>query len=189
MYTPARTASYVLLTLGCADLVALNVLLAPRLSARAAPCPPPVVVMEAAPAPKPLPPSVPVSPPPAAPAPAPRETPPAPVQAASDIIFDFGVRRYTSPSAVADLRRVAAEMKRDGAKKLVVRGHADRLGLPAYNLALSRQRAELVVAILVEVGAPAERITLEAVGDAEPVDRSENPKALAKNRRVELLWR
>jgi peptidoglycan-associated lipoprotein len=42
---------------------------------------------------------------------------------------------------------------------------------------------------LISHGAPLDRITVEAVGDSEPIDPGNNPVAWAKNRRVQVLWR
>ncbi len=181
----ARMASGVLLALGCANLAVLNLALAPRLREAGRhgehPAAPVTVAAEA--------------PRPPAKAPAPREAPasPAPacaplVEAAPDVVFQFGEERVPLSAAPA-VRRVAEELRDAGARRLFVRGHADRLGFVGSNVALSWKRAEAVRGLLAAYGAPLDRIALEAVGDAEPADPTESPTGWARNRRVQLLWR
>ncbi|MFN3593934.1 MAG: OmpA family protein [Thiobacillaceae bacterium] len=76
--------------------------------------------------------------------------------------------------------------------KVVIIGHADRLGPAAYNKALSRRRAEAVRAYLVSKGVDAGRIEIIAKGESQPVKHCKggaNPRTiacLAPNRRVEI---
>jgi outer membrane protein OmpA-like peptidoglycan-associated protein len=91
--------------------------------------------------------------------------------------------------AVPEAQRLAAELARTNDRKLVVRGHSDRLGPPETNLSLSRRRAEAVARLLWAFGAPPERILIEAAGSSEPADTTETPTGWARNRRVQLLWR
>jgi outer membrane protein OmpA-like peptidoglycan-associated protein len=183
----ARLASGILLSLGFADLAVLDLLLAPRLAAVSAKEVAAAAIAaeraEVAASPSVAPPAKEAA---ATPAP-----PPAigPTRAAPDIAFELGQARIRGARARSDLLRVAGELRGDPGRGLLVRGHADRLGSPAPNLALSRWRAQEVERFLVAHGAPAARILLEARGDLEPIDRSETPVAWAKNRRVELFWR
>jgi OOP family OmpA-OmpF porin len=48
-------------------------------------------------------------------------------------------------------------------------GHADRLGPEAYNQRLSERRANAVKAYLVSKGVAADKISVEARGESEPV--------------------
>lgn len=76
--------------------------------------------------------------------------------------------------------------------KIVVIGHADRLGPAAYNNALSRRRAEAARAYLIAKGVDASRIQIVAKGETQPVKHCKggnNPRTiacLAPNRRVEI---
>jgi OOP family OmpA-OmpF porin len=77
--------------------------------------------------------------------------------------------------------------------KVLIVGHADRIGTEAYNEALSMRRAVAVRDYLLERGlASAEEITLEARGESEPVVACEGIRGkaliecLAPNRRVEV---
>ena len=110
-------------------------------------------------------------------------------QAAPDIEFEFGTERIISPSARADLVRVAGELRAAPTKHLVLRGHADRLGSRRHNYELGRRRAQVILRLLMVAGSPSDRVSIESVGDREPADRADTPIAWARNRRVQLLWR
>lgn len=183
----ARLASGVFVALGFADLAVLNFHLAPALlrehAAEIAPCPmPPPSSAPAAATTEPAPPRE-------AKAPAASAPPRAPAETIDDVRFRLQSERVESLEAAAALGRAARALAADPSRRIALRGHADRLGQPAANLVLSRRRAEAVKQLLVMHGAPAERIEVQAAGDAEPVDPSDTPAAWAKNRRVQVLWR
>jgi outer membrane protein OmpA-like peptidoglycan-associated protein len=75
-----------------------------------------------------------------------------------------------------------------GWERLEVSGHADRRGRFAYNLRLSRSRADAVRAALVGGGAPGDRIRTEGYSYLKPLDPGTGPAAWARNRRVELVF-
>ena len=132
-----------------------------------------------------------------APLPVPVATVPVPVAAVpstpgepvEDILFDLDRYQMSYLPTIIALRRVAQELAQDSSKRVLLRGHADQMGSPSYKHALSERRAMAVQAFLISHGAPADRITIEAVSDSEPVDSGSNPVAWAKNRRVQVLWR
>jgi outer membrane protein OmpA-like peptidoglycan-associated protein len=114
---------------------------------------------------------------------------PKPVAAIPDVTFALGDIRVTSQGVLASVRRLARTLADEPDKRLLVRGHSDKLGSLAENRVLSWQRAEAVTRILAMAGAPLDRITIEAAGPAEPADPDDTPTGWAKNRRVQLLWR
>jgi outer membrane protein OmpA-like peptidoglycan-associated protein len=69
-----------------------------------------------------------------------------------------------------------------------VEGHTDSTGRPAYNMRLSRRRAESVVRYLVaEGGVSKDRLIAEGFGETQPlVPDAKTKMALAQNRRVEF---
>jgi len=69
---------------------------------------------------------------------------------------------------------------------LTVIGHTDALGTPEYNEALSIRRAEAVFRYLVNRGIDPERVTIEGMGESNPVATNETEDGRAQNRRVEL---
>lgn len=76
--------------------------------------------------------------------------------------------------------------------KVELSGHTDNRGLQEYNLNLSQQRAEAIVAYLVQKGIEENRLVAKGYGEAEPLvpntfpDGSDNPAGRAKNRRSEV---
>lgn len=90
--------------------------------------------------------------------------------------IDAAARDFRSLSTDSDVRRVA------------VVGHAYREGSLERMIRLSRQRAESVVASLIEAGVPRAAIDLEAVADASPLVRANNEDAASQNRRVEIRF-
>ena len=67
--------------------------------------------------------------------------------------------------------------------KLKVNGHTDSYGPKEYNRHLSKQRAEAVAKLLVEYGAPEDRIIISGVADEEPLAGAIHQR---EQRRVEL---
>jgi outer membrane protein OmpA-like peptidoglycan-associated protein len=187
----ARLTSGFLLALGFADLAVLNLVIAPRLKEQAAMVVAESVVEGACHGEASPPPAAPAAG--SAPASAPIAMPAAPpeaaeIEAAPDVVFEIG-SALVPRSRAADVRGVAEALRGRADRKLLVRGHADRLGLPGSNLALSGQRADAVLRLLAHYGAPADRVMVEAAGTAEPASSSDTPEGWARNRRVQLLWR
>lgn len=107
-----------------------------------------------------------------------------------DFLFDFDKDTLTvKGQEVVD--NVAAQLKSSGAKRVTVAGHTDRLGSVAYNLDLSKRRAERVKARLLQQGVNAE-IFAEGYGKAHQVKACDNETGqalrdcLRPNRRVEI---
>jgi outer membrane protein OmpA-like peptidoglycan-associated protein len=73
--------------------------------------------------------------------------------------------------------------------RLVLKGYSDSSGSPDMNLKLSLERAENLKRLLTEnwlMKMNAERITVEAHGDADPVASNETAEGRGLNRRVEI---
>lgn len=112
------------------------------------------------------------------------------VELASDVLFAFDSARLTA-EAEAALRRTAELAAQAGSGRITVVGHTDSVGEDAYNLALSRRRAEAVAQWLAASGGvPADRLHAEGRGEAEPAapnattDGQDDPEGRARNRRV-----
>jgi len=69
----------------------------------------------------------------------------------------------------------------------LIEGHTDAVGLPDYNLALSKRRAETVRDYLVQHGVNANRLTTAGRGSSVLFD-SQNPTS-GKNRRVRFVFK
>jgi len=147
----------------------------------------PAVVVLVTPAPAPPP------PPPPPPAPVPvavvEPPPPPPVK----IILDEARLHFNNGKADLDeagrqaVRKVARELAvYKGNYRLVVTGHTSHTGGAAFNLRLSKERAEAVAQILREQNIPDREIVVEGRSWNEPLDTNATPEGQARNRRVEV---
>jgi outer membrane protein OmpA-like peptidoglycan-associated protein len=66
-------------------------------------------------------------------------------------------------------------------------GHTDDVGDDAYNLDLSRQRAEAVGSYLVNAGVDSSKIIMLGAGESSPITSNATDEGRAENRRVEIL--
>lgn len=107
----------------------------------------------------------------------------------------FADVRFLSGTSVLGTRgrglldTVITQMRADPSKRVIFRGHTDNRGVEERNLNLSRHRAEAAARYLVENGINRSRIELEWVGEQEPADPRDLPRARARNRRVQIFWR
>lgn len=68
-----------------------------------------------------------------------------------------------------------------------VEGHTDSRGSDAFNLKLSQDRAEAVVAYLVANGIDGDRLSAVGYGESAPVAPNDTPENMYKNRRVDMV--
>lgn len=66
-------------------------------------------------------------------------------------------------------------------------GHTDNTGNDAYNLNLSKRRAESVFEYIVSKGIEPDRMTHNGFGENKPVASNDTPEGKAKNRRTEFV--
>ena len=103
--------------------------------------------------------------------------------------FDKSTLRMPQPKLdeIADVLR-----KHPQIGDVDITGHTDRLGSEAYNLELSKRRAEAVKGYLVDKGVESRRLRAVARGESSPVVRCDDKdkaaliKCLEPNRRVEV---
>jgi OmpA-OmpF porin, OOP family len=133
---------------------------------------------------------------PAAVQPAPEPPPPPRVERLSaDALFPFdrGDVNDIRPAGLADLAQIAARLRASPFGHVEVRGYTDRLGSDAYNLDLSRRRAEAVKAVLIQQGVPPQKIRADGLGSQDPVtqcgnmDNADLVRCLQPDRRVEIV--
>lgn len=99
--------------------------------------------------------------------------------------FGSGSANLTA-AAQASLRALAGQL-RGGSGSVAIEGHTDSQGADAANLALSRQRAEAVRAVLQDAGVPRARLSATGKGEAVPVADNASAEGRARNRRVEIV--
>jgi len=85
------------------------------------------------------------------------------------------------------LQRNADWMKRWTSTQVTVEGHCDSRGSAEYNLALGTRRATSVKDYLVNLGVPANRITVVTKGKEQPVCTEENDSCWQQNRRGHFI--
>lgn len=101
------------------------------------------------------------------------------------IYFPFNESEMVAPSSYLD--RVVCWMKADSSHALTLTGYADPRGTAARNKRLSLERARLVKAALVRLGAPGDRIDTIGAGATKTVHKSMTQEANHwGSRRVEL---
>jgi outer membrane protein OmpA-like peptidoglycan-associated protein len=123
-----------------------------------------------------------------------RQTPRGVVVTFRNLLFAFD-RADLNAQARREIERMAFVLNHPqaAARKVVLEGHADAIGTDAYNLDLSRRRAEAVAQELVARGVRRDRLAVEGFGERRPVapntlpNGRDNPAGRALNRRVEAV--
>lgn len=102
--------------------------------------------------------------------------------------FEFGSDRLTAASR-AMVPGIQSDLRRFPAPEVVVSGHTDAVGDPAYNDKLSYERAQRVREILVGAGIPRDAIQVVGRGGREPLVATKPGTPEPRNRRVEIKLR
>ena len=123
-------------------------------------------------------------PPPAQIAPVPATTP-----ARTYLVFFDWDRADLTDRARQIIAEAASASTHVSYTKIEVQGNADRSGTPAYNLGLSKRRAETVAAELVRRGVPRTAIDIQAFGDTRPLVPTAPGVREPQNRRVAIILR
>jgi len=125
-------------------------------------------------------------PPPAAPPPAPAAAP-APPQSRLFVVYF----NYDKSDLTADGQKVVDEAtayyKQKGSAQVKIDGYTDLSGTQAYNLGLSKRRADTVRAAMVKGGVPANAIVSAWHGKENPAVPTADGVREARNRRVEIV--
>jgi outer membrane protein OmpA-like peptidoglycan-associated protein len=99
----------------------------------------------------------------------------------------FAVNSTTiTPSFQASLDQVAASLTKYPNSLIDVMGHTDSTGSDAYNLDLSKRRAESVANYLAMRGVSRARVATMGYGEQYPRADNSTPEGRALNRRVEI---
>jgi outer membrane protein OmpA-like peptidoglycan-associated protein len=106
---------------------------------------------------------------------------------ASSIEFEFA-KHFVREQYRDGLKKVADSMKENPRSKAILKGHTDNIGTKAYNMRLSKVRANSVKLYLVkEFGIKRARIAAFGYGFSKPVADNNTEEGRQKNRRVEIF--
>ncbi len=100
--------------------------------------------------------------------------------------FHLGSDKLTT-RAKHILDEVAQILNRYPRVRVLIVGHTDNLGTPAFNKDLSIRRAKSVARYLVTKGVVAKRLRYAGRGETQPVASNDTAEGRAKNRRVEFV--
>lgn len=101
------------------------------------------------------------------------------------ITFDSG-KATIRPSSYATLDKAVEVMTQFPGLQLRVEGHTDDQGTDEDNQQLSQERADAVVAYLVDKGIAQDRLIAQGFGESKPVADNGTSAGRAKNRRIEF---
>jgi OmpA-OmpF porin, OOP family len=100
--------------------------------------------------------------------------------------IEFESKRSTiTPSSLATLDQLIVELRQSPYTAIEIGGHTDKYGEPAYNLQLSRRRAEAVQRYFTHHGLT-NQFTTVGYGASQPLSASKKRAGLQRNRRIEL---
>ena len=89
-------------------------------------------------------------------------------------------------STKAYFTKVADFLKANSGSKVTVVGHTDSQGDATKNKELGLKRAEMLLQMLVDMGAPKEQIEASSEGEAKPIADNKTEAGRKKNRRVDI---
>ena len=105
-----------------------------------------------------------------------------------DILFDTD-KATLKPQGRETLAKIAGALLVTHGYELRIEGHTDSVGPEAYNLDLSRRRAENVRDYLVSQGVDDEGLLAVGLGESRPVASNDSAVGRQENRRVEIVIR
>jgi outer membrane protein OmpA-like peptidoglycan-associated protein/tetratricopeptide (TPR) repeat protein len=103
-----------------------------------------------------------------------------------DIYFATNSAQLSSKSLFI-LNEFIVFLKDNGNIRVDIHGHTDDVGDDAFNLELSKRRAQAVYDYLIAKGIPARRLSYKGLGKTRPVADNTTEEGRAKNRRTEFV--
>ncbi len=113
---------------------------------------------------------------------------PVPAQSSYLVFFDFNRYNLTTDATKIVDNAAGAAKGNAGVTRIDVTGHTDTVGSDAYNMKLSKRRAESVKAELVKQGVKANEIVVYAKGKRDPLVPTGDGVKEPQNRRVEIVF-
>ncbi|WP_459205208.1 OmpA family protein [Pseudomonas sp. MLB6B] len=109
------------------------------------------------------------------------------VMTLSDVLFDTG-RAELKNAASRTVLKLVQFLQLNPRRVVRIEGYTDSTGPSEDNLALSRDRAQAVADMLVDLGVDERRIEVQGYGDQYPVEANASERGRAQNRRVEIVF-
>ncbi|WP_269503121.1 OmpA family protein [Burkholderia sp. IMCC1007] len=106
--------------------------------------------------------------------------------ATGPILFDFD-RYNLRPDVRRIVERIGKTLHSAGINGVRVYGYSDQEGEAAYDLELSRRRAEVVAIELIDVGLDGNLISVVGKGKSDPIGDNRTPAGRAQNRRAAIV--
>lgn len=101
------------------------------------------------------------------------------------LTFETG-KATLKPESQEQLKNIAEILKAYPKVTMKIGGYTDSTGDPQANLRLSQQRAEAVMAGLLQLGVDAGRLKAEGYGQEHPIADNSTAEGRAKNRRIDI---
>ena len=109
------------------------------------------------------------------------------VMTLGDVLFDTGQAELKN-SASRTVLKLVQFLQLNPKRVVRIEGYTDSTGSPEDNLKLSRDRAQSVADMLVDLGVDEKRIQVQGYGDQYPVEVNASERGRAQNRRVEIVF-
>lgn len=103
-----------------------------------------------------------------------------------DVLFDVG-EAVLKPGAYRSIEQIGQFLQANPKRSIVIAGYTDSTGSEQLNLDLSQRRAQAVKQALVARNIDANRIQVQAYGEAYPVASNDTTAGRQLNRRVEVV--
>ncbi|MEB0009469.1 OmpA family protein, partial [Pseudomonas sp. RTB2] len=104
-----------------------------------------------------------------------------------DVLFDTGNAELKS-SANRTVLKLVQFLQLNPKRVVRIEGYTDSTGGKQENLELSRDRAQSVADLLMDLGIDEKRLQVEGYGDEFPVEANASERGRAQNRRVEIVF-
>ena len=106
-----------------------------------------------------------------------------------DNVIYFAFDSDAIPNNYISLLEAHADFLRTASKvTIIIEGHTDERGTPEYNIALGERRARSVAQYLLNLGVPAQQISIVSYGEEKPQLFEHNENAWKKNRRAVISY-
>ncbi|MFA7942474.1 OmpA family protein [Pseudomonas brenneri] len=109
------------------------------------------------------------------------------VMTLGDVLFDTGQVELKN-SANRTVLKIVQFLQLNPKRVVRIEGYTDSTGGEQENLKLSRDRAQAVADVLIDLGIDDKRIQVEGYGDQYPVEVNASERGRAQNRRVEIVF-